>query len=252
LPDKYVLALDAGSSGGHSLITDLQGHVVSFAQQEWTYDTPAEVAPLGREFDPAGFWDIICQIIGEAITKAEITADEIIAVSAASQRQGVVFLDKDGHELYAGPNIDLRALSEGLCIDSEFGNEVYRITGHSPSLLFAPAKLRWFQTNRPHTYDRIATVLSISDWIIHRLCGERVGEVSNYCDIGLVDICERQCSQRLVEMLHLPPGIYPQIVPPGTCVGAVTAAGAEQTGLAYGTPVVIGGADTQCGFGGKR
>jgi autoinducer 2 (AI-2) kinase len=248
LSDRYVLAIDAGSSGGHSLITNLHGNPVSFAQREWTYDTPAEVAPLGKEFDPGRFWDIICQIIGEAIKKAAITPDEIIAVSAASQRQGVVFLDKDGHELYAGPNIDLRALSEGFSIDSEFGGEVCRITGHIPSFLFTPAKLRWFKTNHPHTYERIAAVLSISDWIIYRLCGERVSEVSSYCDIGLVDIHKLQCSQRLVEMLHLPQGIYPEIVAPGTCVGAVTAAAAERTGLACGTPVVMGGADTQCGL----
>ena len=248
MSDKYVLALDAGSSGGHSLITDLQGHPVSFTQQEWTYDMPAEVAPLGREFDPKRFWDIICQVIKIAIKKAAITPDEIIAVSAASQRQGVVFLDKDGHELYAGPNIDLRALSEGISIDSEFGNEVCRITGHIPSFLFTPAKLRWFETNHPHIYERIATVLSISDWIIYRLSGERVSEVSNYCDIGLVDIHELRCSQKLVDMLHLPRGIYPEIVPPGTCIGAVTPTTAEQTGLTSGTPVVIGGADTQCGL----
>lgn len=245
---KYVLAIDAGSSGGRVLITDLRGHPVSSAQREWTYDTPAEVAPLGRELDPAEFWDIICQIIGEAIKKATIIPDEIIAISATSQRQGVVFLDKDGHELYAGPNIDLRALSEGVSIDSEFGSQVYRITGHIPSFLFTPAKLRWFKTNHPHTYERIATVLSISDWITYRLSGERVGEVSSDCDIGVVDIHELQWSQKLVEMLHLPRGISLEIVPAGTYVGAITPAAAEQTGLAPGIPVVMGGADTQCGL----
>jgi len=248
LPSRYILALDAGSSGGHVLITDLQGHPVSFTQQGWGYDTPAEVAPLGREFDPAKFWGIICQLIGEAIEKAEITPDEIIAVSSASQRQGVVFLDKDGRELYAGPNIDLRALSEGFSIDSEFGNEVCRITGHTPSFLFTPAKLRWFRANHPHIYERIATVLSISDWIIYRLSGERVGEVSCVSDIGLVDICERKLSGRLMEMLELPKGICPQITAAGSCVGTVTAPAAEQTGLAPSTSVVVGGADTQCGL----
>lgn len=248
MSDKYLLALDAGSSGGHVLITDLQGHPVSFAQQEWTYDTPAEVAPLGREFDATRFWGIICQLIGEAIKKAAISPDEIIAVSSASQRQGVVFLDKDGHELYAGPNIDLRALAEGFSIDSEFGKEVYQITGHTPSFLFTPAKLRWFKVNHPHIYERIATVLSISDWIVYRLSGERIGEVTCVSDIGLADICELKWSSRLMEMLDLPEGICPQITTAGTCVGTVTAAAAEQTGLVHDTLVVVGGADTQCGL----
>lgn len=35
--------------------------------QEWTYDVPAEVAPLDKEFDPTRFWDIICHLIRESI-----------------------------------------------------------------------------------------------------------------------------------------------------------------------------------------
>jgi len=190
----------------------------------------------------------MCQLIGEAVKRAAIASGDIVAVSAASQREGVVFLDRDGHELYAGPNVDLRALSEGFSIDSDFGSEIYRITGHTPSFLFAPAKLRWFKANHPHIYERIATVLSISDWIIYRLSGERVSEVTCCSDIGLVDIHEVQLSHRLVDMLDLPHGIYPEVRPAGTRVGTVTPAAAERTGLASNTPVVLGGADTQCGL----
>ena len=248
LPNKYVIALDAGSSGGHVMITDIQGHPMSFSRREWSYDIPSYVNPLGREFDASKFWDIICQLIKEAIKKAAITPEEIIAVSAVSQRQGVVFLDKDGSELYAGPNIDLRALSEGISIDGEFGDEVCQITGHTPSFLFTPAKLVWFKKNQPHIYEQISTVLSISDWLIYRLSGEYVGELSCVSDIGMVDICELKWSSRLIEMLDLPQGICPEITTAGTCVGAVTTVAAEQTGLPHGTSVVVGGADTQCGL----
>lgn len=248
MSDKYVLAIDAGSSGARSLITNLQGQLVSFASQEWTYDTPTDVAPLGKEFDPRRFWAILCQLMGEAIKKATIASGDIIAVSAASQRQGVVFLDEEGHELYAGPNTDLRALSEGFCIDNEFGSEIYRTTGRTPSFLFTPAKLRWFQSNHPHIYRRITTVLSMSDWVIYKLSGERTAEVSSASDTGLVDIHQSRWSSRLVEMLRLPQGIYPEISRAGTRVGRVTPAAAEQTGLATGTSVVTGGADTQCGL----
>lgn len=203
---------------------------------------------MGKEFDPERFWGIICQLIAEACGKAAIASVDIMAVSAASQRQGVVFLDEDGHELYAGPNTDIRAIVEGFSIDGEFGSEVYGITGHAPSLLFTPAKLKWFKTNRPNIYERIATVLSISDWVIYRLSGERVGEASCVSGIGLVDVCDLKWSTRLAEMLELPQGVCPEIATAGTFVGTVTPAAAEQTGLAPGTSVVVGGADTQCGL----
>ncbi len=248
MSDRYVLAIDAGSGGGRALVIDLQGNLVSSASQDWSYDVPADAGPLGKEFDAERFWGIICQLIAEAIEKSGIAPIDVIAVSAASQRQGVVFLDEDGHELYAGPNTDLRGIVEGFSIDGEFGSEVYGITGHTPSLLFTPAKLKWFKTNCPNVYERIATVLSISDWIIYRLSGERVGEASCVSGIGLVDVRDIRWSSRLAEMLELPQGVCPEIAVAGTCVGTVTPAVADQTGLAPGTSVVVGGADTQCGL----
>lgn len=248
MADRYVLAIDAGSSGVRSLVTDLQGHPVSFSWQEVSSDTPEEVAPFGRQFDPVVLWDTVCQTVRKALAEAAVPADSIAAVSAASLRLGVVFLDKDGSELYIGPNNDVRALMEGLTIDGECGPDVCRITGHMPSFLFTPARLRWFQAKHPDIYQRIATVLSINDWIVYRLCGERVGEVSGSCDMGLVDVSRADWSAELVETLDLPRDVYPQRVVAGTRVGAVTAAASAQTGLAAGTHVVAGGADTQSGL----
>jgi autoinducer 2 (AI-2) kinase len=248
LAGKYVLAVDAGSSGIRSLITDLEGHMVSFVRQEVYCDTPSEIAPLGRQFDPAALWDAICQVTRRAIAEAELTPDSIVAASAASLRLGVALLDRSGHELYIGPNNDVRALVEGIAIDAECGGDVCRITGHMPSFLFTPARLRWFQANCPDIYERIATVFSINDWIVYRLCGQRVSEVSSNCDMGLMDVSKPDWSTELVEMLDLPREIYPEKVNSGTHIGEVTATAARQTGLAAGTRVVAGGADTQCGL----
>ena len=245
---KYVLAIDAGSGGGRALIIDLQGNLVSSASRDWTYDVPADAGPLGKEFDPSYFWGIICQLIVEAIKKAGIASVDIIAVSAASQRQGVVFLDKHGEELYAGPNTDIRAIIEGFSIDGEYGGEVYGITGHAPSLLFTPARLQWFKANRPDIYERIATALPIGDWIIYKLSGQRVAEASLASGIGLVDVCEIQESSRLMEMLGLSEGICPGITAAGSRVGNVTIETAAKTGLTPDTSVVVGGGDTQCGL----
>jgi autoinducer 2 (AI-2) kinase len=249
MPGKYVLAVDAGSSGCRSLIIDLKGNLVSSAYQEWFYDLmPPEIAPMGKEFSPRKFWDIICRLIRESIKKGDVAPVDIIAVSSASQRQGAVFLDKKGRELYAGPNTDIRAIMEGFAIDGEYGDEVYHITGHKPSLLFVPARLKWFQANRPEIYEKITTALSIGDWITFKLSGERVAEVSCVADLGMVDIHEVKWSDRMGERLQLSQGVCPGIVTSGTRVGMVTSEAARKTGLSTSTAVVAGGADTQCGL----
>jgi sugar (pentulose or hexulose) kinase len=245
---KYVLAIDAGSSSCRALVFDVAGSPVSSAYRQWKYDLPPEVAPLGREFNPAVFWDVVCHVSRESISKAGIRPSDIVAVSSASQRHGVVFLDKDGNELYGGPNTDLRALMEGFSIDAEHGGELRRITGHSPAFLFAPAKLQWFKANRPAVYDRIATILTINSWILYRLSGRCVAELSSDSDTGLVDIGRSCWSDELQQMLDLAQLVCPEMAVAGTRVGSITAKAAGQTGLAPGTLVVVGGADTQCGL----
>ncbi|MAF85315.1 MAG: hypothetical protein CL875_02360 [Dehalococcoidales bacterium] len=243
---NYVLAIDAGTSSVRCLITDLNGHPISFCRKEWSYQSPAEVNPLGREFDPDEFWHIICESIKGALKDTSVSGKAIVGVSATSQREGVVFLDKEGGELYASPNIDLRALTEGISIDYEFGSEIYSITGHAPSFLFVPAKLKWFERNQPETYNRIATVLTISDWIIYKLSGERVSEVCGASELGLVDIQSRIWSDRLKELLSLPEAIYPALDPAGSQVGTVTRQAADETDIAEGTSVAQGAPDTHC------
>jgi autoinducer-2 kinase len=245
---KYVLAIDAGSSGCRAMVVDTAGPPASSAHRQWEYASPPDAAPLGREFDPAVFWDIVCQVSRQSIVEAGVRPSDVVAVSSASQRHGLVFLDNDGNELYGGPNIDLRALIEGFSIDAEHGGDLRRITGHSPAFLFAPAKLQWFKANRPDVYDRIATMLTINNWILYRLCGRCVAEPSSDSDTGLVDIGNSCWSADLQKVFCPPHQVCPSMAVAGTCVGTVGEKAANQTGLVPGTPVVLGGADTQCGL----
>jgi autoinducer 2 (AI-2) kinase len=114
--------------------------------------------------------------------------------------------------------------------------------------MFVPAKLKWFDTNRPEVYRNIATVLTISGWIIYRLCGERVSEACGASELGLVDNRSRQWSQELRRLLALPSDIYPELAPAGSQVGKVTPQAASETGIAEGTPVVPAAPDTHCGL----
>lgn len=173
----YILAIDAGTSTVRCAIFDEKGRLKAISRREWDYDTAPDADLLGRIFVPDQLWRIVCEVSREALYNAGIKASEIAGVSATSQREGMVLVDGAGKELYAGPNIDLRASMERILIDNDYAQEIHSITGHLPSLLFAPAKLRWFKKYRSELYDRIATVLTISDWIIYKISGELASEV---------------------------------------------------------------------------
>ncbi|MCI0439899.1 MAG: FGGY-family carbohydrate kinase [Chloroflexi bacterium] len=244
---SYILVLDAGSSGPRCCLFNDSGEVVGSANGTWAYLQEQDVPSLARAFDPRQVWGQFCALIGECLSNTRVSPAQIAAVSATSQRQAVVFLDASGCVLYAGPNIDLRAVFEGAAIDDEFRDVVYRTTGRLPSFFFTLAKLRWFQLHRPAVYAKIATVLTLADWLVWRLTGDLSSEMTLACEAGLLDIRERELPNGLIEKLGLECPAAP-LVESGTLAGKITERAASETGLREGTPVAIVGADTQCGL----
>ena len=88
----------------------------------------------------------------------------------------------------------------------------------------------------------------LSDWVLYRLTGRYVTDPSSGSSSNLFDLARRTWSPGSLDLVGLSPSVMPEVVEPGTVVGEVTEAAAAETGLAAGTPVVAGGADTQLGL----
>ena len=245
--NRYLLVLDAGTSGARCFVFDDKGQIVGCRARKWDYAVEEDVSSLARAFDPASLGHSLCELISGTLVDAQIPPARVEAVSVTSQRQGVVFLDKTVQEIYAGPNTDLRAVFEGAAIDEEMRDRVYRTTGHLPSFLLAPAKLRWFQLHRPDAYGRIASVVTLADWVVWRLTGALASEPTLAGEAGLLDVHRRDWCTALLDDMGLVSGSVP-LVEAGTMAGAVTAEAYRKTGLPEGTPVAVSGADTQCGL----
>jgi sugar (pentulose or hexulose) kinase len=243
---SYLLALDAGSSGGRCLIVDEQGRTAACVSEPWGYGSDPEAGPQSREFSPDRFWAILSALARRALAEAGLRGSDIAGVSATSQRLALVFLDAQGREVYAGPNQDARALSQGLALEARHGERLYASSGHWPAFLMAPARLLWLREQRPDLFERVATVLTLADWVLYRLTGERVGERALAGDSGLIDITSSSLDGEMWRLAGLSDGLLPPLVSSGERVGAVTPAAAADTGLAPGTSVYAGGPDSQC------
>jgi sugar (pentulose or hexulose) kinase len=248
MSERYLMALDAGTGAGRCFLIDTEGKKAFSAYREWGMLEDAAAAPFGRSFDPQQYWQCLAESAKEALAKAGIRPDQVIAVSSTSQREGCVFLDRDGHEVYAGPNQDARALGEGFMLMSQFGQRAYEISGHYLNFLFLPARLLWHQSHVPETYERVARIVMINDWILYRLCGECACEPTNAAETAVYNLRTGDWDWSLISDIGLPKEVFPPILPSGHVLGRVSARAAQETGLREGTPVVIGAADTQCGI----
>jgi autoinducer 2 (AI-2) kinase len=244
---EALVALDAGTGGGKCTVFDRAGHALASHREAWSYEVTCDPSlPFVRAFafDPEAFWGAICRCVRGALAAARVAPSDVVGVASTSQREGCVFLDAHGREIYAGPNLDARGFAEGLEILNALGlPRLHAITGHSAPFIFPLARYLWFRT---HDGRRVAHVLMINDWLTYRLSGELAAEPSNATESMFFDLRARTWSAEILERFDIPASILPLVVASGTRIGTVSAEAARATGLAAGTPVVMGGADTQC------
>ena len=241
------VTLDAGTGGGKCIIFDERGRILGAHREAWSYELNINPElPFIKEFSfsaPA-FWQILCRCTRAALEAAAIAPTDIVGIAATSQREGCVFLNAHGEEIYAGPNLDARAFSEGLDVLNRLGNQrLYEITGHSAPFIFPIARYLWF---RKHGASPVAHLLMINDWLTYRLSGELSAEPSNATESMLFDLSGRCWSEEILSTFDIPRSILPTVRRSGERVGTLTPAAAATTGLRAGTPVFVGGADTQC------
>jgi autoinducer 2 (AI-2) kinase len=240
----YYLSIDAGSSGCKVALADSNAKFLAIEKTEWTYFSPEDLEPFGVEFNASEFWNIILTTIKHVINKSNVSIDMIKAISISSQRHGCVFLDKNGVEIYAGPNRDARGLEVDVddYIDSE---ELFKITGQNPPFLFALARYLWFKENEEEKFDSIHKILTIDSWITYKLTGKYVIDSTSASATQLMDIKTKKWSNTILSQCEISKDILPGIVDSGTIIGEISNKIKEEIKFNSNIIVTLAGADSQ-------
>ena len=240
--DELLLAIDAGTGSCRAVAFDPVGRQVALGQREYSHPAVPGV-PGSQAFDTDTNWNLIGACVREVLEL--VGADSIKAVSATSMREGMVLYDAHGREIWACPNVDSRAGDEATeLVRSGAAREIYERSGDWVSIT-APARFLWLARHEPELLRSAARMGMLGDWIVTKLCGEFVTDPSLGSSSGMFDLARRDWSDRVLEICGLDRSIFPPVVDPGTVVGGVSDHAATHTGLKPGTPVVVGGADTQ-------
>lgn len=249
MSDGYLLGLDFGGGGGRCLLIELGSRRILTASRAWSGRAVPGSGGLGHELD----LDLLFRRLGEAsrevLARADVRPERVLGIAASAMRFGLVVLDEHRVPLIAVPNRDGRAVGPALEIAEKHGEEILQQTGHWPMPIFAGLRLGWLRS-QPELWERARHALAINDWVTYRLCGELASEPSQGSESLLLDLegDGTRWSTRRLKQLDLPASLLPPIHPCGTRIGALRDEAAELLGLRPGTPVALGGADTQCGL----
>lgn len=242
---QYILAHDLGTSGNKATLYDEQGVLCCAVVCDYPTFYPQDRFVEQR---PDDWWAAVCDSTKGLLEKAGIAPAQVLCVSFSAQMMGCLPVDADGNALrnmiiWADTRADAQEKEMIARVGMERG---YRITGHRLSASYSAAKLMWVRDHEPDVYARTHKMLHAKEYIIHKLTGRFVTDYSDASGTNLLDIEKKQWSETMLEALGIPWSLLPDLHSSSDVAGGITQEAARATGLASGTPVVIGGGDGSC------
>jgi xylulokinase len=247
--DDVILAYDLGTTGNKAGLYDAAGHVVAtaFAGYDTTYAHPG-----WAEQDPNAWWASVCDATRALLAAARVDSRAIRCVGFSGQMMGCLPVDRLGRPLRSAIIwADTRATDEADLIARTMGtDEVYAVTGNRVSSSYTLAKMLWVKDRQPAVWRETDRILQAKDHIVQRLTGVFVTDHSDASLTLALDLAGLCWAEPMLERLGIDAELMPRLRRSIDVVGEVTTTAAEATGLAAGTPVVIGGGDGACAAAG--
>jgi xylulokinase len=243
---RYLLAHDLGTSGNKATLFTEFGELVGSTIS--SYDTHYFNVNWAEQ-NPQDWWQAVCVSTQELLAKSSIDPQAIAAVSFSGHMMGCLCVDQDGNPLR--PHIlwaDMRAQLQASQILAQIPAErFYKIVGHRCSASYSLAKFMWVRDNEPEIFARTYKMIHAKDWLVFKLTGVILSEFSDASGTNALDITTLNWSDEIIRASGISRDKFPDLVPSTHIAGGVTTEAAIATGLAEGTPVVMGGGDGLCG-----
>lgn len=250
--DKYIMALDLGTTSCRCIIFDKNGRICSVAQKEFTQYFPQ---PGWVEHDAEEIWATQTGLMYEAMSKIDITINEIAGIGITNQRETTVLWDKEtGRPVHKAIVWQCRRTA-GYC--DELKNlgmaEFFRSkTGLVLDAYFSATKLRWLLDNAAGARERAekGELLfgTVDSWIIWKLTGGKVHvtDYSNASRTMLFNIHTLKWDEEILRVLKIPQQILSEVKPSSHVYGYT-----DSKLFGREVPIAGAGGDQQCALFGQ-
>ncbi len=138
---------------------------------------------------------------------------------------------------------DASAQPESDELNRRYGEKLLQDFGNAPIPVFTLPKIMRMKTRAPELYRRTVVFLQSKDYIAFRLTGNFATDPSDGSGTLAMELDRKKWSDSLLDELQISKNKMPEILPSTGVCGSVTPEAARLTGLAAGTPVIIGAGD---------
>ncbi|MGD8428882.1 MAG: glycerol kinase GlpK [Ectothiorhodospiraceae bacterium] len=215
---ESILAVDQGTTSSRALVFDLDGRMVSTAQQEFTQHYPQSG---WVEHDPEDLWNTTVAVCREAMERAEAEGAQLVTLGITNQRETTVLWDRDTGKPVHNAIVWQDRRTADWCAELKDAGHEPEVTSRTGLLLdpyFSATKIAWILDNvegarRKAEAGRLAFG-TVDSWLLWRLTGGRVHrtDATNAARTMLFNIHTQQWDPGLLKLFNIPESLLPEVV----------------------------------------
>ncbi|MCP2031609.1 glycerol kinase [Okibacterium sp. HSC-33S16] len=216
----YVIAIDQGTTSSRAIIFDKSGSIISTGQLEHE-----QIFPKAGwvEHDPAEIWNNTREVIGQALSKANLTRHDIASIGITNQRETAVVWDKTtGKPVYNAivwQDTRTQSIVDRLAADG--GVERFKPKVGLPlATYFSGTKIVWILENVDGAREKAEAgdlLFGTTDsWVLWNLTGGTDGgvhvtDVTNASRTLFMDLETLQWDDEILSVFNVPKSMLPEI-----------------------------------------
>lgn len=215
--EKYILALDQGTTSSRAVLFNKRGEIVHVAQKEFTQYFPR---PGWVEHDANEIWGSILAVIAACLMEANVKPDQVVGIGITNQRETTVVWDKHtGQPVYPAIVWQSRQTEE-ICEDLKakgYEPMVRDKTGLLIDAYFSGTKVKWILDHVAGAREKAerGELLfgTIDTWLIWKLSVGKthITDYSNASRTLLFNIHELKWDEELLDLLEVPASMLPEV-----------------------------------------
>ena len=215
--EKYILALDSGTTSNRAILFNHAGEIVAVAQKEFEQIYPSSG---WVEHNPETIWQTQLEVANEVFRETGINPNQVSGIGITNQRETTVVWNREtGQPVYNAIVWQDRRTS-GICDElKQKGLEktIAEKTGLVVDAYFSGSKIKWILENVAGARDLAnagkLAFGTIDTWLVWKLTGNRlhITDVSNASRTMIYNINSLQWDNEMLEILNIPHSMLPDV-----------------------------------------
>jgi glycerol kinase len=215
--EKFILALDQGTTSSRAIIFDHNGEIKAIAQKPFEQIFPQ---PGWVEHDANEIWATQSSVAAEVVAKADLNGTNIAAIGITNQRETAVVWDREtGTPVYNAIVWQDRRTAKYCDELKERGltDMIREKTGLVIDAYFSGTKVKWILDNVAGARERAEKgelcFGTIDSWLVWKFTrgSMHITDVSNASRTLLFNIHTMQWDQELLDLLTIPKSMLPEV-----------------------------------------